>query len=95
LSGLDIYNTNTGYPIKDVYQQGSMFLDSKGVIWAGTGYDKIGLIRFDDRTVRKNPNLTNVVIENIKLNEQDICWYLLLCEEEKKLSEKVLSIKRQ
>ena len=75
--GLEIFNTSTGYPIADVNGQGSMFLDRDGVIWAGTGDDKIGLIRFDYNAVKRNLNPPKVVLENIQINENDISWYNL------------------
>ncbi len=77
LAELEIFNMSTGYPIKDVNGQGSMLLDSKGILWAGTGYDKIGLVRFDYNAVKRNAKPPKVLIEKIKLNEQDICWYSL------------------
>jgi len=77
LSGLEVFNNSTGYPIKDVNGQGSMFLDSKGIIWAGTGYDKVGLIRLDPAAVTRNTKVPHLVIENIRLNEEKISWYSL------------------
>ena len=42
----EIYNSKRGYPIKDAnVGQNSMFLDSKGIIWMGTGSAKTGLVR--------------------------------------------------
>ena len=45
-----IFNSHTGYPVKDVNAgSGAMFRDSKGIIWIGTGSDKTGLVRFDPK----------------------------------------------
>ena len=37
LTDIEIYNANTGYPVKDV---NSMLVDRKGILWAGTGSEK-------------------------------------------------------
>ena len=47
LTDIEIYNSNTGYPVKNLNRQNSMFLDSKGILWAGTGSEKTALVRFD------------------------------------------------
>ena len=78
LSGLEIFNGSTGYPIKDVnVGQNCMYLDRKGIIWAGTGEGKISLVRFDYNAVNHKLNAPTVVIQNVKLNEQNICYYTL------------------
>jgi serine phosphatase RsbU (regulator of sigma subunit)/streptogramin lyase len=75
---LEIFNGSTGYPIKDVnVGQNAMYQDSKGIIWAGTGEEKISLVRFDYNAVNHNLNAPNVVIQNLKLDEQNICYYTL------------------
>lgn len=86
LKDLELFNNNTGYPIADVNGQGSMIIDSKGILWAGTGDDKIGLVRFDYNAVKRNLSKPKVVIEKIKLNEKDICWYDLLNKDHPKSS---------
>jgi len=75
----EIYNFKTGYPVKDVIDN-SMHVDSKGIIWAGTG-DK--LVRFDYSGIYKNPNPPNVFIQSIKINNENICWYDLTREKKK------------
>ncbi|MBS1646225.1 MAG: SpoIIE family protein phosphatase [Bacteroidetes bacterium] len=75
---IEIYNTATGYPIKDVNSgQGAMYCDSKGIIWVATGSDKTGLVRFDYKALNKNPNPPKVIIQSIKINEENVCWYNL------------------
>ncbi len=72
----EVYNKRTGYPAKDVnIGQNAMYLDSKGIVWAGTGDDKTALVRFDYNAVNRNPNPLELVIQNIKINEENICWY--------------------
>lgn len=71
-----IFNTTTGYPIKDVNAgQGAMYQDSKGIIWIATGSEKTGLVRFDpdaiSNTVSKPPFL---VIQNLKINNERPIW---------------------
>lgn len=78
LAELEIFNSTTGYPIKDVnVGYNCLYLDSKNVLWAGTGDSKVGLIRLDYTKVKKNLKSPNVKIENIKINERDVCYYSL------------------
>ena len=74
--GIEYYNTNTGCPVKDMTPN-NMFIDKDGILWAGTGSDKTGLVRFDYAAVNKNKAPPEVVIQNIKLNNENICWYNL------------------
>jgi len=75
-----IYNSQTGYPVKNINggsNNGALLCDSKGNIWAGTGSEKTALIRFDPSALNKNLNPPSVVIQNVKINEENICWYYL------------------
>jgi len=76
-----IYNTKTGYPIKDVNGgcgNGAMICDSKGHLWIGTGNDKTGLVRFDHESVLKNTHPLTVILQNIKVSNENVCWYNLI-----------------
>jgi len=76
---IEIYNSNTGYPVKDVNTgHNAMFMDSKGIIWVGTGSDKTGLVRFDYEALNKNKMPPDVFIQSLKINNESICWYDLL-----------------
>ncbi len=70
-NGIENYNEKSGYPVKDISNNNSMFLDSKGIIWAGTG-DK--LIRFDYNKVHRSSNAPDVFITSIKINNESISW---------------------
>jgi len=73
---IENYNKRTGYPIKDVnIGQGALYLDRQGIVWAGTGDDKTALVRFDYNAVNRNPNPLKLVIQNIKINEENVSWY--------------------
>ncbi len=75
---IEVFNTTTGYPIRDVNAgQHSMFLDSKGIIWIGTGSDKTALVRFDYSALNRNPSPPKVVIQSLKINNSSICWHNL------------------
>jgi ligand-binding sensor domain-containing protein/serine phosphatase RsbU (regulator of sigma subunit) len=77
----EIYNSAKGYPIKDVNSgQGSMYKDSKGILWIGTGSDKTGLVRFDYKAVNKNKAPPAVLIQSVKIDNENICWYDLNAE---------------
>ena len=76
---IEIYNSSTGYPVKDVNAgQNCMFSDSKGIIWMGTGSDKTALVRFDYAALNKNNKPPAVFIQSIKINNENICWYNLV-----------------
>ncbi|MFY9309693.1 MAG: SpoIIE family protein phosphatase [Bacteroidia bacterium] len=68
------FNISTGYPIKDV-NTGSLFIDSRGVLWAGTGEK---LVRFDYSKVRKYKNVPQVFIKSLKVQSQKISWHTLM-----------------
>ncbi|MEP7229303.1 MAG: two-component regulator propeller domain-containing protein [Ginsengibacter sp.] len=73
-----IFNSSTGYPVKDVNNgQHSIFKDSKGIIWIATGSDKTALVRFDPAAVRHNSGPSTVVIQSVRVNEEAISWYQL------------------
>ena len=76
ISDIEIYNSLTGYPVKDVNGgQNCMLLDSKGIIWAGTGSEKTALVRFDPSALHSNNTPPPLVIRSIKVNEEQICWF--------------------
>jgi len=70
-----IYNSTTGYPIKDVNAgHNAMYLDSKGILWAATGSDKTALVRIDLNAILENKELPIVKLQNLKVNNENICW---------------------
>ena len=75
---LKTYNSANGFPVKDVNTgQNTLFKDSKGIIWIATGSDKTALVRLDEDALWSNPNPPTIVIKNIKINGENICWYNL------------------
>ncbi|MDF1572992.1 MAG: two-component regulator propeller domain-containing protein [Bacteroidales bacterium] len=72
--GVQSFNQQTGYPIKDVSNNYSMILDSRGFIWAGTG-DK--LVCFDYKEIRSNTRAPNVFITSIGINHDKVSWHSL------------------
>jgi signal transduction histidine kinase/ligand-binding sensor domain-containing protein/DNA-binding response OmpR family regulator len=72
--GIEYYNQKSGYPIKDISNNYSMHLDSRGLVWLGTG-DK--LVRFDYKKVRKSSKTPNVLIQKIRINNDNISWHSL------------------
>jgi signal transduction histidine kinase/ligand-binding sensor domain-containing protein len=78
LKDLEVFNSNTGYPVKDVNTgQSCMLLDSKGIIWAGNGSEKTALVRFDYTALHKSIEPPALVIQTIKVKDENICWYNL------------------
>ena len=73
---LEIYNSNTGFPVKDVNAgQNAMYKDKKDVIWIATGADKTALVRFNYNELNKSKTKPTVIIHSMKINNEDICWY--------------------
>lgn len=78
LQNIEIFNSSSGYPVKDVnVGQNCMLIDSKGVIWAGTGSEKSALMRFDYTAVQRNNLIPKLVIQKVNLKEEPVCWYEL------------------
>jgi ligand-binding sensor domain-containing protein/class 3 adenylate cyclase len=72
----EIYNTLTGYPIKDANAgQNSIYLDSHGNLWIGTGSNNTGVVKFNYKAVHKSKNPPTLEFTKIKLNNEDIIWY--------------------
>lgn len=71
-----VFNTATGYPIKDVNAgQGAMFQDSKGIIWIATGSEKTGLVRFDPKALYQGRSKPPVlVIQQLSVNNEQLVW---------------------
>lgn len=77
-SPMNVYNIATGYPINDInVGNHSLFFDSSGMLWAGTGNDKNALVRFDYNSAEKESHIPSLVIQGVKIQEQDINWYML------------------
>ncbi|MBE0639199.1 MAG: hypothetical protein IH598_11820, partial [Bacteroidales bacterium] len=72
--GVEHFNQQTGYPIKDVSNNYAMMIDSRGEVWAGTG-DK--LVRFDYKKVRRNTRAPQVIIQSVGINHENISWHSL------------------
>lgn len=86
LSNLEIFNSNTGYPVKDLTDgQNGMFEDSKGILWAGTGSNKTALVRFDYRALIRNSESPQVFLKQLRINEEVISWESLKIGEQQNL----------
>jgi ligand-binding sensor domain-containing protein/serine phosphatase RsbU (regulator of sigma subunit) len=71
----EIFNSATGYPVKDLNSApNSMHKDSKGILWIATGSDKTAMVRFDYAALNKDSLLPMVFLQNIKVNNEIICW---------------------
>jgi signal transduction histidine kinase/ligand-binding sensor domain-containing protein len=69
--GVENYNEKTGFPIKDVSNNTSMYCDDQGIVWVGTG-DKF--VRFDYSAVSRNTKAPKVYIQNIRINNELVSW---------------------
>ncbi|MCB0602046.1 MAG: hypothetical protein KDC28_12495 [Saprospiraceae bacterium] len=69
------FNPSTGFDIKDFAFKFSLFVDKGGVIWGGTGDGK--LIRFDYEKLNPARNDYLVQLQNIAVDNDDICWNFL------------------
>jgi ligand-binding sensor domain-containing protein/serine phosphatase RsbU (regulator of sigma subunit) len=68
------YNQKNGYAVKDI-NANAMYCDREGIIWAGTG-DR--LIRFDHQSIHRNKYAPQVIIQSVKIQNENISWYDLL-----------------
>ncbi len=75
IANLEIFNSNTGYPVKDLTDgQNGMYQDSQGILWAGTGSNKTALVRFDYESLLRNKEKPEVFIKKVGINEEEIHW---------------------
>ncbi|WP_232826689.1 two-component regulator propeller domain-containing protein [Cognataquiflexum aquatile] len=78
LTDFEKFESSTGYPVKDVnFGKNALLLDSKGIIWAGTGSEKTGLVRFDYEALNKNVEAPVLVIQSIKVKDEKVSWHTL------------------
>jgi signal transduction histidine kinase len=76
---IEVYNSYTGYPVKDVnYGQNAMLQENNGIVWIGTGADKTGLVRFDYSAIKKRDDPPEVMLQTIRINNENLTWYNLL-----------------
>jgi len=76
LSNMEVYNSELGYPIKDVTNgHNSMFLDSKGLVWIGTENDRSALVRFDPNIKKRNHQPPRLIIQKVRVDDTDLNWY--------------------
>lgn len=87
---IEYYNEKTAYPVKDMAPN-ALFMDDKGLLWAGTA-DK--LVCFDYKAVNKNTGPPTVIIQSVKINNENISWNNLkgLKETSKNTNEKTLGL---
>lgn len=81
------FNFSTGFPIKDL-NTGSLFIDKKGILWAGTS-DK--LVRFDYKAISRSIKPPAVFLQAVKIRGEEISWYNLKCGESEADSLKLLN----
>lgn len=71
---IESFNKKTGYPIKDILND-AMYCDSENIVWAGCGDNKLACLNLN--YISNNLKTPSVNIQNIKLNEEAICWSCL------------------
>lgn len=77
----EVFNTSTGYQIKDVNRgQHGIYLDKKGILWIATGSEKSGLVRMDYNGLSKNKRPPHSVLTAIKINNENISWRSLIVD---------------
>ena len=72
----EVYNSSTGFPVKDVQtSERSLFEDAQGVIWIATGSDKSGLVRFDRKALHVDTLAPRLHLLSVDPGEERLCWY--------------------
>ena len=69
--GLEYYNRPNGFPVKDL-NSNAMYCDSQGIIWGGTSS---ALVRFDYGSLEKTAEQPALIIQRIKVNGENVCWF--------------------
>jgi ligand-binding sensor domain-containing protein/signal transduction histidine kinase len=83
LRNMELFNSETGFPVKDLVDgQNGMYVDQKGILWAGTGNTKTALVRFDYSKLKRNQTLPSVLIKELRISEEVISWHSLSKEYE-------------
>jgi len=80
-NSIEVYNEFTGYPVRDINggsNNGAIFCDSKGIVWAGTGSDKTALVRFEYGAIHKDRDPPKLVIQKVSIKGERVCWYDLV-----------------
>jgi ligand-binding sensor domain-containing protein/signal transduction histidine kinase len=78
LQSMEVYNIETGYPVRGVLRDASsMFVDSKGILWIAVNSEKAPLIRFDYNALHRNDKAPTLTIRQLKLNEENIAFQTL------------------
>ena len=82
LAQLQLLNTGNGFPVRGLNANpgpGCLLLDTAGMVWAGITDPAFGLLQLDTRmyTANKKQARQNIIIDKIKINWQEVCWYLL------------------
>lgn len=76
------FYSSTGYPVKDITTGfNTIYEDSRGIIWAGTGSDRTGLIRFNPKFIKRDTLPPDVIIQGVRINNENICWTNLKASE--------------
>jgi len=82
LENLEIFNSGTGYPAKDLTDgQNGMYQDRNGILWIGTGSNKTALVRFDYDALPRNKEKPEIFIKQLRINEEEISWESLQVNE--------------
>lgn len=79
LENMEIFNSNSGYPVKDLTDgQNGMFVDKQGILWAGTGSNKTALVRFDYNAQVRNKKKPDLFLRQLRINEEVLPWSAFL-----------------
>lgn len=79
LENMEIFNSNSGYPVKDLTDgQNGMFVDKQGILWAGTGSNKTALVRFDYEARLRNTEKPDLFLRQLRINEEVLPWSVFL-----------------
>ena len=84
------FNPGTGYEVGDFSFNNSLFIDRQGVLWAGPGNKNV--IRYDYKDRKYSNAPFRLELQNILINNENICWSLISERGQRKQREDSLAL---
>jgi signal transduction histidine kinase/ligand-binding sensor domain-containing protein len=78
IQNVETFNFISGFPVRKLVEsRNSLYVDNNGILWILCISEKSPLIRFDYDAIKRKTNLPEIIIRQIKINEESISWQTL------------------